>query len=118
MYDFPNIIRGNLFRRTLFIAILTLALMPFASGQNLVTNGGFEAGNFTGWTQFGDTSYTGVCPDGDPSTSCSGYTPYDGFWMGSFGAIHTQGGVSQDISTTPGANYLISFYLSNGKDGP
>jgi hypothetical protein len=107
-----------LFRRILFAFALTLVCASTAPAQNLITNGGFETGDFTGWTQFGETSFTGVCAAGDPTTSCSGYTPYDGAWMASVGAIHAQGGITQTIATTPGASYLISFYLSNGQSPP
>ncbi len=107
-----------MFKKFFFVAVLTCTFGCAAFGQNLITNGGFETGDFTGWTQFGDTSFTGVCADADPTTSCSGYTPYDGDWMASFGPISAQGGITQTITTTPGASYLISFYLSNGQRGP
>lgn len=114
----PPTLRGSLFRKTIFVIILTFASGPAALCQNLITNGGFETGDFTGWTQFGDTSFTGVCPADSPSQDCSGYTPFDGNFMASFGAVNSQGGVTQTISTTPGATYLVSFFLSNGADSP
>src|SRR3954470_5353836 len=98
-------------------AFVCMCAIP-AFSQNLVTNGGFEAGNFSGWTQFGDTTSTGVCTDGDPTVDCSGFAPHSGDWMGSFGAVFTQGGVYQTLATSPGTNYLISFYLSNGEHTP
>ncbi len=107
-----------MFTKTLFVFALAFAFASAAFAQNLINNGGFETGDFTGWTQFGDTGYTGVCADDDQTTSCSGYKPYDGDWMGSFGAIGSQGGVMQTIATIPGATYQISFYLSNGQDPP
>jgi hypothetical protein len=42
------------------IACATLSMTDSAKAMNLVTNGGFETGNFTGWTQSGNTNFTGV----------------------------------------------------------
>lgn len=70
--------------RFLFLALIVALTSPVLA-QNLVTNGGGETGDFTGWTQFGDTSFSGVCADGSPSVDCSGYAPHTGPFMGSFG---------------------------------
>ena len=40
-------------------AVLLIAFACHASA-NLVTNGGFETGDFTGWTQSGNTGFTSV----------------------------------------------------------
>lgn len=85
--------------------------------QNLVTNGGFETGDFTGWTQVGDTSFSGVCQSGSPSPDCSGRNVFDGNWMGSFGPVFALGGVSQTVATTPGQSYEISFWMQTGYQG-
>jgi hypothetical protein len=99
------------------VALLFVLSAPMV-GQNLVTNGGFETGDFTGWTQTGDTGYSGVCADGSPSVDCSGYKPLSGLFMGSFGPIGSMGGITQNLNTIAGHSYEISFFLSNGAAHP
>jgi hypothetical protein len=70
---------------------------------NLVANCGFETGDFTGWAQSGDTRFTGV----DIDSANSG--AYGAF----FGTIDSLGFIAQNISTTPGQTYALTFYLSN-----
>lgn len=77
---------------------------------NLVSNCGFETGDFTGWTQFGDTTFDGVLT-GDTYV-IPNVSPNSGLYMANFGST-TNSGISQSISTTPGTLYDISFYLEN-----
>jgi len=86
--------------------VSAVALLSVGAVQaDLVTNGGFEAGNFTAWTETGDTSFNGVqCPGPDfsvQSGNCSAF----------FGPVGTLGGISQALATVAGAYYDISFWL-------
>jgi uncharacterized repeat protein (TIGR03803 family) len=68
-----------------------------------ILNGGFETGNFTNWTRSG----------GNGSGVATGSTYAH---TGTYGAAleaGTQGFLSQTLATTPGANYLISFWLDS-----
>jgi hypothetical protein len=98
---------NKLLRVTLAVALLSFGTVVFAGDQ--VQNGGFETGDFTGWTQFGDTSFNGVC---SVSTCPGGYAPYAGTYAGFFGPVGDTGGIYQDITTVPGQDYTISFYLA------
>jgi subtilase family serine protease len=87
------------------------AVLPFTVnvGQPLVVNGGFETGDFTGWTETGSTTYMSV-------STTAGYVH-----AGSYGAELGPSGalsyLSQNLATTPGANYLLSCWLANPKTG-
>src|SRR5208283_5928083 len=75
------------------------------SGQaNLVVNGGFETGDFTDWTVTGGGNFV---DDG----SSSGITPHTGNYVAEFGASGEIDYLSQTLSTTHGASYLLSFWL-------
>jgi hypothetical protein len=93
--------------KTVPIILLTLtaaAALSFATPgfANLVTNPGFETGDFTGWTQFDDTGFSGV--DGNP---------HAGTFAAFFGPVGDTGGIFQSLATAPGAMYTLSFWLSN-----
>jgi hypothetical protein len=78
-------------------------------GQPILNNGGFETGDFTSWTETGTTTYMSV------STMASYvHSGTHGAELGPSGAVSY---LSQNLVTTPGANYLLSCWLTNPKSG-
>jgi len=73
---------------------------------NLLINGDFETGDFTGWTEFGDPSFSGV----------DGSNPESGAFAAFFGPVGDTGGISQTITTVPGVGYHITFWLESEGD--
>jgi hypothetical protein len=89
-------------------------------GQSILQNGGFETGDFSGWTFTGDTAIGGtVCNAVEPDWVVSGvsYNFSDVAHSGFFGALLRQIGyaatLSQTLGTTPGQQYVVSYWLSN-----
>jgi hypothetical protein len=77
---------------------------------DLLTNGGFETGDFTGWTQDGNIGSTFASQGLYDS-----YLPYSGTYFAALGPIGSDGTLSQSVATTPGQLYTLTFYLaSNG----
>jgi len=74
-----------------------------------VVNGGFEAGDFTGWTQFGDTGFSSVG---------AGNAVHSGDFGANFGSLSGPGGILQTLSTQAGATYDVSFWLRAESGAP
>ena len=100
--------------------LLVLTVFAFATvglahaDSNLVQNGGFETGDFTDWMVTGDTSFVGVC---SVSTCPGGFPPLDGTYAAYFGPVGDTATISQNIATTPGTEYALSFYLADPQGG-
>ena len=86
-------------------AVLMVSALP--ASATLVTNGGFENGDFTGWTQSGNLASTRV----DDSNA------HSGTWAAWLGPVGSDGFLSQDLATTPGQLYKVSLWLSNSVSG-
>src|SRR4030095_9985739 len=69
----------------------------------VVQNGGFETGDLTGWTNSGDTSFTGV----DSSN------PHSGTFALYSGPTSSDGFLDQVLPTVSGTAYDVSFWLAN-----
>jgi hypothetical protein len=74
----------------------------------VVKNGGFEAGDFSNWTQSGNTSLTTV----------SSLAHRAGTYGAQFGPSGTPGFISQNLATYPGQPYLISCWLKSDGSTP
>jgi hypothetical protein len=104
----------KLVRIALAVSVFAFGTVGIAhAGSNLVNNGSFETGDFTGWTVSGDTSFIGVCD----VSNCPGFSPQDGNFAGYFGPVGDTATISQTIATTPGDEYSLSFYLANPVGG-
>lgn len=88
--------------RILSLVLATGALAVPASA-NLIINGGFETGDFTGWTQSGNLG----------STSVSNDDPHSGVFEAKLGPVGSDGFLSQTLTTIPGQLYSVSFWLKN-----
>nr|WP_186329620.1 PEP-CTERM sorting domain-containing protein [Variovorax boronicumulans] len=85
------------------VALATTAVFAAPVQANLVTNGGFETGDFSGWTQTGDASFNGVQCAGP------GASVYAGNCSAYFGSLE-QSGIAQTIDVGSIGNFWsLSF---------
>lgn len=83
------------------IALAAMGFIAAAAQAELVTNGGFETGDFTGWTQHGDTG----------ATSTWTFNSHGGTWNAYFGPVGGFGGIYQVLSANPGDQLHLSFWM-------
>jgi hypothetical protein len=94
------------------LAALTLSV-SMAARANLVTNGDFETGDFSGWTTSIDPVFDGV----DSSA------PQAGTFAAFFGNPDGPSTISQTVATVAGTTYSVEFWLMaeadpNGTSAP
>jgi hypothetical protein len=88
---------------TAAVAVAALGFSAPAQAVELVANGGFETGDFTGWIQAGNTSFTNV------TTGAA----HSGTYGASMGPVGVSGSLSQLLNTSVAGNYTVSFWLQN-----
>ena len=77
-------------------------------GQALVQNGGFETGDFTGWTLVGEGGNVNFVDSG------SYITPHSGSYAAALGEVGTTlATLSQTLATSVGQTYLLSLWLDS-----
>jgi hypothetical protein len=98
-------------RAAIIGVVFALLLGSSTAMANLIVNGGFEDGNFTGWNISGNLNYGITTVD-----------PHSGTYSATFGPTNdaTATGwtyISQDIPTIIGQQYEISFWGMNEYSG-
>jgi hypothetical protein len=91
-----------------FVQVITGSILV---GQSLVLNGGFETGDFTGWTLAGDGAPYNFADNG------TYVTPHSGNYAAALGENGSTATLSQSLSTVAGQKYLLSFWLDNAVAG-
>jgi hypothetical protein len=89
----------------ILLALTAVAAVSAAypAKANLITNGDFETGNFTGWTVTPAPSGSNIFVDHGPGPDTT-----FGAFFGATGANFDS--ISQSFATTPGAFYTLSFF--------
>ena len=102
--------RRNFTRLLAACAALAITSQSGGAAAALVTNGGFETGDFTGWTLSGNTANTGIATFPTNSGNFSAF----------LGALSAQGTgtLSQDVTTQIGTLYTLDFFLANNASAP
>jgi hypothetical protein len=96
----------NTLARSIFCAAALLCTVAWnAKAVELVTNGGFETGNFSGWTHTDPSGFDNV--GSDPLFAHSGN------FHANLGASPASGHLSQSLTTVAGTAYTLSFFLAN-----
>jgi hypothetical protein len=90
----------------LIFGLLSAASAP--SRADFVTNGGFESGDFTGWSTAKATSGSNF---GVSTAYSHGGSLYGAFFGGSSVGLYDT--ISQNLATTAGDSYQVSFWVEN-----
>jgi hypothetical protein len=94
------------FKSAVVFSVCSLAIM--AARANLIVNGGFETGDFTGWTLSGNTTETFV------AGAVAGLgAPHSGSYQAFLGAVGGLGDLSQSVATVSGQSYQVEFWVSD-----
>jgi len=110
----PGDYTANLWFTNLTSGLVQVRQFTLQVGQELVQDGGFEAGDFCYWTLSGGLSaYTNNFVDYAYDTSGADYAPFAGNYFAAFGQVSTLAYLSQSLATRAGQLYLLSFWLEN-----
>jgi hypothetical protein len=105
---------ADLWFTNLSSGLAQLRQFTLQADQNLVLDGGFEAGDFCYWNLSGDPSmYTNNYVDFADDQYGADYTPYAGDYFAALGQVFDLAYLSQPLPTRPGQLYLLSFWLAN-----
>jgi len=100
-------------RALLAAAVAALAIAAGgAQAANLIVNGSFETGDFTGWTLTGDNEFTSVYG------AFGGINPEDGAYQSLWGSVSAESAMSQTFTDVSGDRYLASVWMASQGGAP
>lgn len=94
--------------RSTAVASILFAALASTSNADLVTNGGFETGDFSSWSTFGNLGYTEV----------NVTAAHSGQFGAMFGAIGSEGGIRQTLTADQNDTIHLSFWLQVDNGAP
>ena len=100
-------------RKSFSIAAAVATLLAGGARADQIVNGGFETGDFTGWTVVDPSGFTVVTPTFTSPTNGLTYTPHSGTYFAALGAESADGTVSQTFADVAGKSYDVSFELAS-----
>jgi len=83
-------------------------VVPTLASANIVFNGGFESGDFTGWILSGNPIPGNV----------DGSMPHSGQFAANLFAAGTPAFMEQQLTTTPGSVYTLTYFLDSDGQTP
>jgi subtilase family serine protease len=103
---------ANVWFTNLTSGLAQLRQFSLMVGQELVRDGGFEAGDFCYWNLIGSDAnvYNSNIVDNGTTT---GYWPYTGVYFAALGQVSNLAYLTQPLSTHVGQFYLLSLWLAN-----
>jgi subtilase family serine protease len=99
---------ANLTLADLTSGIVQTLKFTLSLNQSIVQNGGFETGDFTGWTLTGINAANFNFVDNGSRISA-----HSGTYVAALGELHAFATLSQTLPTQSGQSYLLSFWLDN-----
>jgi Pro-kumamolisin, activation domain/Viral BACON domain len=90
-------------------------LFTLSVGQNVVQNGGFETGDFTGWTLNESGGPFSFVDDGENVTAIF---PHSGTFFAALGDTSGVGTLSQTLTTATNQAYLLSLWIYSPNISP
>jgi Pro-kumamolisin, activation domain/Viral BACON domain len=106
-----SVYTANVWFTNLASGLAQLRQFTLQVGQELVQDGGFEAGDFCYWNLMGDlAAYSNNFVDDGTTTA---YSPFAGNYFCALGQASTLAYLSQPLPTRAGQLYLLSFWLEN-----
>jgi hypothetical protein len=84
------------------VALFTVFLASAAHADPIINNGGFESGDFSGWTLIGSEN----------NFVATDYV-HEGTFTAYFGEPGAAASISQSLATQAGHTYLVKFWLKN-----
>jgi hypothetical protein len=94
-------------------AATTTSTATIAGTGELVANGGFETGDFSGWSESGNVAPLSYGPQTFITPNAE-----SGQYAAGLGSVGSDGTLGQNIQTTAGQHYTLDFWLANASGGP